>query len=601
MNDIKSNIARFINLIFLFSWLLLQIANNANADDIMVTSIHKVQGNGLSSPLSGQLVTVEGIVVGDFQNNAQQDNGDLNGFYLQEEAHHQDTDPSTSEGLFINAPNIRDVSLGHVVRVTGRISEFVSAKGASSQTQLSEITHLKICGKLSLPSPIPVQLPMSDPTDFERYEGMFICFPQSLTISEYYNFPIFGEIVLTLPFKGQNRIFQPTSHATPGIDAKELQYLNKLRRITLDDGRSTRFPDPAIHPNGKIFGLNNRFRTGDKIIDATGVLDHTRGRYRLQPTKGATYHIENPRRQKPEEVHGKIKVASFNVLHFFTTLNRCGAKTKEEFERQRSKIVSAIGAMDADIVGLNEIENNATEAIHSLVNALNDKFGENTYAYIDTGIIGMDNIKVALIYKPASVLPVGPHKILDASILTEFIDSQNRPALIQTFEENSTGQRFTVANNHFISKAGNCEEIGDYNLNDGQGNCNRTRLNAAKALIDYLATDPTHSGDPDILIIGDLNAHAMEDPITFLESTDYTNLIDEFIEGAAYSFVYDGQCGLFDYAFANSSLAPQITGTTIWHINSEEPTIFSYTTRNKQAAQKNFFEENGFRSSDHDP
>ena len=50
--------------------------------------------------------------------------------------------------------------------------------------------------------------------------------------------------------------------------------------------------------------------------------------------------------------------------------------------------------------------------------------------------------------------------------------------------------------NHLKSKGSACADIGDPDTGDGQGNCNLTRKAAAEALVDWLATDPTGSGDP---------------------------------------------------------------------------------------------------------
>ena len=71
------------------------------------------------------------------------------------------------------------------------------------------------------------------------------------------------------------------------------------------------------------------------------------------------------------------------------------------------------------------------------------------------------------------------------------------------------------------------------------------------ALADYLATDPTGSGDPDLLIIGDLNSYRMEDPITTLEAAGYTDLIEQFVGADGYCYVFDGQLGYLDHALAN--------------------------------------------------
>ena len=86
----------------------------------------------------------------------------------------------------------------------------------------------------------------------------------------------------------------------------------------------------------------------------------------------------------------------------------------------------------------------------------------------------------------------------------------------------------TVAVNHFKSKGSDCDELGDPDTGDGQGNCNGTRTQAAAALADFLASDPTGSGDPDVLIIGDLNAYDEEDPIDTLKAAGYTDLNEVF-------------------------------------------------------------------------
>ncbi len=164
-------------------------------------------------------------------------------------------------------------------------------------------------------------------------------------------------------------------------------------------------------------------------------------------------------------------------------------------------------------------------------------------------MIGTDAIRVGLIYKPAKVTPVGPFKVLTSAVDPRFIDTRSRPALAQTFQENATGARFTVVVNHLKSKGSACADIGDPDAGDGQGNCNVTRTNAAKALVDWLATDPTGSGDPDFLIIGDLNSYAMEDPIDAIKAgpddtagTATTTRTSSRSSSApfAYSYTFDG-------------------------------------------------------------
>ena len=258
--------------------------------------------------------------------------------------------------------------------------------------------------------------------------------------------------------------------------------------------------------------------------------------------------------------------------------------------------------MNADIVGLMEMENDAgpNSAVADLVAGLNDKLGAGTYAYIDTGVLGTDEIKVALIYKPASVTPVGAWKALTAAQDPRFDTTRNRPSLAQTFQDNKTGRKLTVDVNHLKSKGSACD--GDPDTGDGSGNCNLTRTRAAAALVDWLKTDPTGSGDPDFLLIGDMNSYTFESPIQTFVDGGLTNLVRKYDGLEGYSYVFDGESGYLDHALATKSLEAQVTGVGHWHINADEPIALDYNAEFKTPAQvDSFYSPEGFRTSDHDP
>ena len=548
-------------------------------------TIGSVQGPGAASPVAGSTVDAEGVVTGDFQV------GGFNGYYLQDAG---DGDPATSDGIFIFAPGGIAVASGDVVHVRGAVSEF---------NGLTEITasEAEVCDTgATLPDPVAVELP-ADEAVLESVEGMRVTLPQSLAILEYFNYGRFGEIAL-----GVDRQFQPTAVYEPGSpDAVALAAANLAERITLDDGRSTQNPDPAIHPNGAEFTLDNLFRGGDLVTNATGILDWRFGLWRVQPTQGADYEAANPRPDVPE-VGGNMTVASFNVLNYFTSIGTGdafrGANTQEEFDRQEAKIVAALAEIDADVVGLIEIENNGNVAVGALVDALNDVVGAGTYAYIDTGMVGTDAITTALIYKPEQVQPAGDFATLTTDDDPRFLDDFNRPALAQTFTDVATGGTVTVVVNHLKSKGSDCNAIGDPDTGDGQGNCNVTRTAAAEAMADWLAGDPTGQGAVGReLIIGDLNSYDKEDPIEALTAAGYTDLLLRDQGEFAYSYVFDGQLGYLDYALAGTELAAQVTGAAAWAINADEPSLIDYDMTFKQPAQDALYADDPYRSSDHDP
>ncbi|MGM0386267.1 MAG: Ig-like domain-containing protein, partial [Actinomycetota bacterium] len=244
------------------------------------TPIFDIQGDGATAAITGP-VTTKGVVVGDFQS------GGFNGYFLQDAS--GDGDTATSDGIFIYAPGGIDVAEGDVVHVAGSAGEY------QGMTQVSA-SAVVICDTGgALPPATEVMLPMA-PDEYEPLEGMLVTLPQSLAILEYYNFDRFGEIRL-----GTDRQYQPTAVYEPGSDeAIDLAEANALNAITLDDGRSSQNPDPAIHPNGEEFTLDNTFRGGDLVANATGVLDYRFSLWRVQPTEGADHTAVNPRPAVPE-------------------------------------------------------------------------------------------------------------------------------------------------------------------------------------------------------------------------------------------------------------------------------------------------------------
>jgi uncharacterized protein len=593
------------------------------------TPIYTIQGSGPSAAITGN-VTTQGVVVGDFEGTAA-----ASGFYIQDLT--GDGNAATSDGIFVFTGNADTVSAGDVVRVTGFARERftqTTLNGSNSNTNPVPAGNIVNCGTGSVPATdvnLPVPQPVAGVPYLERFEGMYVRFPQSLVIAEYFNYARFGEIVLALPLGTESRPFSGTSIDEPGAAANARTAANALSRITLDDAQSTQnpgAPNPGAlrHPNGLPFALDNLFRGGDLVQNAVGVLGFDFSLYRIIPTGPADYTPVNPRPSSPEPVGGTLRVSAMNTLNFFVTLdaldddssdlpgdNVCGGNANldcrgadlsqpSEFTRQRDKLLTALSGLNADVIGLNELENTpGAEPLDSIVS------GMPGYDYIDTGTIGTDAIKVGLIYRPAVVTPIGPYQILDSTDDPRFIDTRSRPALAQTFEEIATGARFTVVVNHFKSKGSACS--GDPDAGDGQGNCNGTRTLAAQALVDWLATDPTGSGDPDFLIMGDLNSYAQEDPIDAIKAgsddmagtgDDFTNLIFDYHGPYAYSYTFDGQAGYLDHALANASLADQITGAAEWHINSDEPSILDYDTTFKPTAQEALYAVDPYRTSDHD-
>lgn len=577
--------------------------------------ISAIQGSGDTSPLEGQDVVAEAIVVGDFQST---ETG-LRGFFLMEAVADRDADPLTSEGVFVfdNGLGV-DVAVGELVRVGGNVNEFFGL------TEISQVSDVIVCETTDGLDPIGITLPEETDGDLEAYEGMLVEITHDMIVSQNFFLGRYGQMTLASPDDNGDlaRLFNPTNQFEPlSTEAIALADENARRLLVLDDGYDISSfgdnPDPVPYigpPPPDVI------RAGDRVQGLIGVIDYGRinsGQgdstirdYRLHPTVAPTFVADNPRTDEPDAVSGELKVASFNVLNYFTTIDNgdpiCGplqdqgcrgADSAEEFTRQRDKIIIAINAIDADIVGLIEIENNPSASLADLVAGLNAARGSADYAFVNTGTIGGDAIKVGFIYKPATVDPAR-FAILDEDVDPRARTDFNRPALAVTFDQLSNNERFTAIVNHFKSKGSPCDAIGDPDTGDGQGNCNLTRVGIAEAMIDWLATDPTSSGDPDYLVMGDLNAYAKEDPIQVYLNAGYVDTIARFVGDTAYSFTFDGAAGYLDHALANPSLTSQVVGATEWHINTDEPAVLDYNVEFNPAG---YYNADAFRASDHDP
>lgn len=568
-----------------------------------LTPIHTIQGAGATSPLTGQTVTTQGVVT----------KVTNNGFFMQ--ALVPDNDPMTSEGILVFTSTAPTVAPGQLVQLTGVVDEFNTGAAGNALTAANPVTELKTISNLSVVSsghsvvPTIIDFPEITDGDLERVEGMLVTIDTELTVGQNYFLGRYGQVTLSV----DGRLVKPTNQFRAGsVEAQQAADDNARRRLVLDDGRSVQNPNPTPY-----LAADNTLRAGDTVASITGVIDYGLATasntgladHKIHPTEAVFFTRANARTAAPANVGGNVKVASFNVLNYFNGNGQGtgfptarGANTLVEFNRQRAKIIAAIQAIDADVVGLMEIENDgsgAQSAVVDLVNGLNAAMGAGTYAVVpdpSTGS-GTDEIKVAMIFKPGKVSRAG-------ASLSDTAAIHNRPPLAQAFTA-PNGERFTVVVNHFKSKGCGADGGGDADQGDGQGCYNARRVAQAQALRSFITGLQSSSGDADVLVIGDLNAYGQEDPIHDLSSHGLTDLVAQFNGGAAYSYVFDGEAGYLDHALASVSLRPQVTGTALWPINADEPFVIDYNTEFKQpacaACGPDYYSAGPYRSSDHDP
>ncbi|MBJ9654083.1 ExeM/NucH family extracellular endonuclease [Burkholderia multivorans] len=554
------------------------------------TPIADIQGPGAPSPLAGQNVSIEAVVTADFGGT-----DGFGGFFVQQADPQRRNQPGVSEGLFVYAPKAR-AKAGDLVHVTGKVEE------KYGQTQLTLSGAIAVCANGQTVTPATLTLPVESANAFAAYEGMLVRLPQTLTVTDNYELGRYGSVLLS-----NGRLRTPTSVVPPSQAQTQID-ANARNRLILDDGSNKQNPASVPYPTPQLSAANT-LRTGYTVRDVQGVLEVRYGAWRVQPVPGAaapTFDARaNPRTNAPaRDPHANLRVASFNVLNYFNgnglgggfdDPNNRGAKTYQEFQRQEAKIVSALKALDADVIGLMEIQNNGYGEL-SAVRQLAAKLG-GAWRVVDPGTsrLGGDAIAVAMIYDSRKVEPVG-------RAATLAIDDKNRQPLAQSFRRVGGKQALTIVVNHLKSK--NCPDAtnDDLDQGDGQGCWNPTRTRAAAKLADWLAGTPTGVAGQGVLLIGDFNSYTYEDPIRLLESRGYRNLVSRWIGANAYSYVYNGEAGYLDHALASLPLASHVKAVHEWHINADEPVALQYTLAYKSAEQQQtYYAPDAYRSSDHDP
>jgi len=588
---------------------------------VLTHTIPQIQGAGAASPYANTEQSTEGVVTLKVDS----------GFFIQDE--NGDGNPDTSDGLFVytTAAYANSVEIGDKVLVSGTVTEYTPASAPRSYTELTNLSGLRKLAAGRAITPTNIQFPVAD---FARYEGMLVRLAGPLTVSQAEFLGARGELTLA-----SGRLEVPTNrYPARSAEAVALAAANAQNQLILDDGV---FVTPTTIP---YLDENGVRRAGDGVSAVVGVIDYGSAgsgpAFKLQPTEAPIFSSDNARAPAPSigsdagNPGGNIKIASANVLNYFTeftngsnvdgvaiggcvlgsgarlTSNCRGADDIVEFARQNDKIVNELKTINADVVGLMEIQNNGGDVERSvkyLVKSLNDAYGAITYAYVPAPVsatstpgTGTDAIRVAMIYKPSAVSLVG-------NALSDTDAVNNRPPMAQTFLA-ANGQKFSVIVNHLKSK-GSCPAASNINGDkfDGQGCFNYDRKNQATRLIGtFVPQVRAAAGDPKVLLIGDFNAHGFEDPINIITGAGFVNQLERFVRprGTPYSYVFDGESGYLDHALASAELSAVVHDATEWHINADESSIIDYNLNlgsTKTPKPQDLYTALPYRASDHDP
>ena len=612
-----------------------------------LVSIPDIQtpGDGDDSQLINQTVETKGVVTAAYPKGENANLKGLEGFTIQTPGTGGTWDPArtASDGLFVfmGKSSATMPSIGDCVVVKGKVAEYSGVKNATAATQsLTQLLPQSITAATDCDPVKPTELsgvPTQD--QMEALESMLVLPKDTWTITDNYKTNRYGTLSLT---PGTEVLRTATDVVAPGAPAQAYEAENAAKTIDLDDASTTDLT------NFKQNGHKERYaylangapaRVGYHVTFTKPVVLESRfGSFVFQPTQMTAGNPDRSpvtitgERPAAPSVSGDTKVATFNVLNYFSDLGEnepgckgyedrdhkyvtdknCklrGAWSSQAFANQQTKIVQAINTIDADVVALEEIENPVASgvstdrdgALKSLVNALNAAAGSEVWAYVpspSTVPANEDVIRIAFIYKKAKIAPVGDSVIYDDPAYTGLA----RQPLAQEFkpitDANHEGKNFVVIANHFKSKGSapknlsGAEAAANTDNGDGQGNSNGVRVKQARALATFAQR---FNGTP-TLLVGDFNAYTKEDPLKVLTDAGWAH---ESGHGDS-SYVYGGRSGSMDHVFANSAAHPLITEVKSWAVNAQESIAFEYSRTNYNAYLA-FEADNPYRASDHNP
>jgi predicted extracellular nuclease len=508
----------------------------------ITTPVTAIQGNGYHSPLVDSVHTVRGTITYVVPDS---------GFYLEDTA--SPPDGRSSRALFISDRELaRSVQTGQQLELSGQVKELGTKR--DKLTALADVSGYQICaGNVELPQ-TRVQLPL-DSAAREALEGMRVLFPQALTLTDVYNLSR-GE--LTLSSGGVLRV--PTEVLMPGDAARNLEKENRNHSLV------------AVLPTpGAVMAV------GASTQNVAGLMGHNGQSQQLFLDAAPEMNLELPA-PPPQAGKNTLRVVTSNLLNFFNGDGRGegfpterGARTLDGFLAQSGRTLAVMEQIQPDLLAVQELENDGfgpDSAAQSLLKLLRDS-GQGEWAVVapGPGPIGRDVITVGLFYRPQVLEAVGSPRVLDGP---EFRRLGRQP-LAQLFRDRRTGQTLLVVVNHLKSKGSCPEDRENPDRDQGQGCWNKARVAAVRAEIPWLEGLAGEMGTGNILVLGDMNAWRNEDPVRTFADAEFIDLVEHHSGLPQHSFLYWGQTGTLDYAFASPSLANYARSAMIWHINADWP------------------------------
>lgn len=550
--------------------------------------IRDIQGSGHVSPLNGKRVSaIPGIVTAK----------STTGFWMQDAT--PDSDPATSEGIFVYTSSAPSVSAGDSVTVSGTVSEYRPSSTATNLT-ITELTSVTV-SVVSRGNPLPAATvvgtggrippasvieddatgdvessgtfdPAADGIDFwESLEGMRVQVNSAIAVGPT---NAYGEI----PIVGDGGANGGLLSSRGGLVIRSSDF--NPERIIIDDILTA---TPSVNMGDSFAG---------PII---GVVDYSFGNFKLLPSTlpGVTAG-GLAQETAAAAAAGQLAVATFNVE------NLDANDPQSKFDALAGLIVRNL--QSPDLLSLEEVQDNngatdngvvdASQTLSKLISAI-QAAGGPTYTYRqinpvndqDGGEVG-GNIRLVFLFRTDRGLSFTDRPGGTSTTATTVVNGQSGPELTyspgRVDPSNSAfnssrkplagefawnGQKLFVVANHFNSKGGDDPLFGRYQPPTRSSETQRHQQ--AQIVHDFAASILALDPNAKVIVLGDLNDFQFSGTLDILKGTALSNPMETLPENERYTYVYEGNAQALDHVLMSAGLSSTAWQYDIVHVNAE--------------------------------
>jgi predicted extracellular nuclease len=529
-------------------------------------AISAIQGDGATTPLVGQEVTSSGIVTA----------RKSNGFFMQTPDGSGDSNPATSEGIFVFTGSTPTVAPGDSVSVVGTAGEFFNLTQLSS----SGIDVTVLSSGNAVPAAITLTTTILNPAgpinQLERFECMRM---QAASLVSVAPTNEFGEIFTVLP-----GVARPLRE--PGIEVSLPLPPGSPCCVPRFDQNPERI---MIDTDGLVGSTRVNVTSSVTLSNVIGPLDFTFDDYKITPEVAPTAGPNMSATPVPVASSNEFTVGSFNLENFFLTNGNFADRLNKASLAIRNVMRSP------DIIGVEEVGDLPT--LTALADKLNADSGSPSPAYqaflLETDNDAEQDIDVGFLVKTSRVTVVSVTQVgADATYINPLngqaeLLNDRAPLILRAKVRSPQGLLFpvTVVVNHLRS-------LIDVDQDPGDGP--RVREKRRKQA-EFLANLLESIEDENLVVVGDFNAFQFNDGYVdvmgtirgnptpsdqvVLASPDLVNpnlieLVDLLPQQQRYSFVFEGNAQVLDHVLLNLRMLLFLNRFAYARNNSDFPDSF---------------------------